>query len=173
VLRSVSLRGGPILSAPPSSSTDRWGRCLNAAVPTAAIYIACLAYQKNQEAVSISFQSVLLQAAATATATASPSVPVRRGKVLEASEMGRSRRHGGGRERGGGAGGVAPAAAFAAPLLGCVVMALVCGAAAQGPRLPSDYKTLSGNTFSTASSTRARPVCTPLLLLCAFVRRGR
>ncbi|NP_001170117.1 Glycerophosphodiester phosphodiesterase GDPDL3 [Zea mays] len=60
--------------------------------------------------------------------------------------MGRSRRHeggGGGERRGAGAGGVA-AAAFAALLLGCVVMALVGGAAAQGPRLPSDYKTLSG-----------------------------
>ncbi|XP_066380350.1 glycerophosphodiester phosphodiesterase GDPDL4-like [Miscanthus floridulus] len=57
--------------------------------------------------------------------------------------MGRSRRHEGA-ERGGGAGGVAAAAAFAALLLGCVVMALVGGAAAQGPRLPSDYKTLSG-----------------------------
>jgi hypothetical protein len=35
---------------------------------------------------------------------------------------------------------------FAALLLGCaVVMALVDSAAAQGPRLPSDYKTLSGN----------------------------
>jgi len=39
---------------------------------------------------------------------------------------------------------VAAAAAFAALLLGCVVMALVGDAAAQGPRLPSDYKTLSG-----------------------------
>lgn len=39
---------------------------------------------------------------------------------------------------------MAAAAAFAALLLGCVVMALVGGAAAQGPRLPSDYKTLSG-----------------------------
>ncbi|KAG0524613.1 hypothetical protein BDA96_07G226600 [Sorghum bicolor] len=41
-------------------------------------------------------------------------------------------------------GGAAAAAAFSALLLGCVVMALVGGAAAQGPRLPSDYKTLSG-----------------------------
>ncbi|CAD6264632.1 unnamed protein product [Miscanthus lutarioriparius] len=40
--------------------------------------------------------------------------------------------------------GVAAAAAFAALLLGCVVTVLVGGAAAQAPRLPSDYKTLSG-----------------------------
>jgi len=82
-----------------------------------------------------------------------PQVPVRRGKVLEASEMRRSRCHEGG--------GAAAAAAFSALLLGCVLMALVGGAAAQGPRLPSDYKTLSGNapaflpSLSTASSTCA------------------
>ena len=86
-----------------------------------------------------------MQLQPAAAAAASPPVPVRRGKVLEASEMGRSRRHGGGEQRGAGGGGVAAAAAFAALLLGCVVMALVGGAAAQDPGLPSDYKTLSGN----------------------------
>jgi len=62
---------------------------------------------------------------------------------------------------------VAAAAAFAALLLGCVVMALVGGAAAQGPRLPSDYKTLSGNAPQPSfllysfldGSTRAVPSC--------------
>jgi hypothetical protein len=57
--------------------------------------------------------------------------------------MATSRRHVGGERAGAGAGGVS---FFAALLLGCaVVMALVDSAAAQGPRLPSDYKTLSGN----------------------------
>jgi hypothetical protein len=54
------------------------------------------------------------------------------------------------------------AAAFAALLLGCVVMALVGGAAAQGPRLPSDYKTLSGNN----------PPFLPSFLLCRFQPSG-
>ncbi|PWZ14245.1 Glycerophosphodiester phosphodiesterase GDPDL4 [Zea mays] len=55
-----------------------------------------------------------------------------------------NRRRLGGRGGGWGGqdGGVSVSASFAA-LLGCVV-ALVGGAAGQGPRLPSDYKTLSG-----------------------------
>jgi hypothetical protein len=69
---------------------------------------------------------------------------LRRWKVLEPSEMRRSRRQRNGGGGGGGSGqrGGRVAVAFAV-LLGCV-MALVGGAAAQGPRLPSDYKTLSG-----------------------------
>ncbi|KAG0545809.1 hypothetical protein BDA96_02G394100 [Sorghum bicolor] len=56
--------------------------------------------------------------------------------------MRRSRRQRNGRGGGSGQRGVRVAFAFAV-LLGCV-MPLVGGAAAQGPRLPSDYKTLSG-----------------------------
>ena len=56
--------------------------------------------------------------------------------------MRRSRRQRNGGGGGSGQRGVRVAVAFAV-LLGCV-MALVGGAAAQAPRLPTDYETLSG-----------------------------
>uniref|UniRef100_A0A0A9DF33 Uncharacterized protein n=1 Tax=Arundo donax TaxID=35708 RepID=A0A0A9DF33_ARUDO len=64
--------------------------------------------------------------------------------------MRRSRGHGGG--GGGGAGGGGVVAASLAALL-CCLMALAGTAAAQKPRLPSAYKTLSG-VCETALSPR-------------------
>lgn len=66
---------------------------------------------------------------------------------------------------GGQGGGVSVAASFAA-LLGCVV-ALVVGAAGQGPRPPSDYKTLSGMVMHPslpAFPMRVESSFTPLLI---------
>jgi hypothetical protein len=88
-----------------------------------------------------------------------PSLPhlspdrLRRWKVLEPSEMRRSRRQRNGGGGGSGQRGGRVAVAFAV-LLGCV-MALVGGAAAQGPRLPSDYKTLSGTVTHPSPSIPA------------------
>jgi hypothetical protein len=144
---------------------------LNAAVATPLRAWLLLTSHKREE--HVVFVSVLLPASQQLILLPLPPslfptvCATGRSWKLEHCEMRSNRRRLGGRGGGWGGqgGGVSVAASFAA-LLGCVV-ALVGGAAGQGPRPPSDYKTLSGMVMHPslpAFPMRVESSFTPLLI---------
>lgn len=162
MLTGVSLPGGPVLSAPPCGALTGGASVLNAETVRcyfAALYAPC---QKNPTAADIPRIPVLCFSLFFFF-----SIPAgRRGRAASQSYPCGAREGCGScremrRGRGDGGGGVAA-------LLWCVcVMALAGAAAAQGPRLTSAYKTLSGKPRSCSPSAtfgRARACVSSTLL---------